>query len=405
MNTSTIFDDSYWMRQAIAQGAQVLYLTAPNPRVGCIIVRDGQVLGSGATQAVGGPHAEVMALRDMRQRGYDAADATVYVTLEPCSHYGRTPPCVDALIEARPARVVVAMLDPNPLVAGQGLARLRAAGIAVTTSVCVHEALAINPGFIARMTRKTPWVWLKLAASLDGRSALHNGVSQWITGTQARADGHHWRARSCVVLTGVGTVLADDPQLNVRHVQTDRQPIKAIVDTRFEIPEDARLLDGGRTWVFTCRSDPAKAERLAGRNVQVIELPAVHGPNEPLSGVGRTDMPRGGGRVDLAEMMRWMGANEINEVHVEAGSRLNGALLQAQCVDELLVYMAPMLLGDALPMARLPALESLEQAARFEFFETCMLAPDIRLRARLGERWRALLEAVQPAGLSQGHPE
>ncbi|UHL62758.1 bifunctional diaminohydroxyphosphoribosylaminopyrimidine deaminase/5-amino-6-(5-phosphoribosylamino)uracil reductase RibD [Paralcaligenes sp. KSB-10] len=405
MNTSTIFDDSYWMRQAIEQGAQVLYLTAPNPRVGCIIVRDGQVLGLGATQAVGGPHAEVMALRDMRRRGHDAADATVYVTLEPCSHYGRTPPCVDALIEARPARVVVAMLDPNPLVAGQGLARLRAAGIAVTTSVCVHEALAINPGFIARMTRKTPWVWLKLAASLDGRSALHNGVSQWITGTQARADGHHWRARSCVVLTGVGTVLADDPQLNVRHVQTDRQPIKAIVDTRFEIPEDARLLDGGRTWVFTCRSDPAKAERLAGRNVQVIELPAVHGPNEALSGVGRTDMPRGGGRVDLAEMMRWMGANEINEVHVEAGSRLNGALLQAQCVDELLVYMAPMLLGDALPMARLPALESLEQAVRFEFFETCMLAPDIRLRARLGERWRALLEAVQPAGVSQGHPE
>ncbi len=418
------------MRQAIRLSEQVLYLTAPNPRVGCVIVRDAQVLGQGATAAAGGPHAEVAALRDAREKGHDVAGATVYVTLEPCSHYGRTPPCVDALIEARPARVVVAMPDPNPLVGGQGLARLRAAGIAVTIPVCAEEALAVNPGFIARMTRKTPWVWLKLAASLDGRSALHNGVSQWITGPDARADGHHWRARSCVVLTGVGTVLADNPQLNVRFARAGsmssnapaqrpgasgellakevvRAPIKAVVDNRFEIPENARLFDGSRVFIFTRRSNAAKAARLADRNAQVIELPTVSrdagGRSDAQAGAGsRGEMGAGAvqsatnDRVDLAEMMRWLGAHDINEVHIEAGSRLNGALLQAQCVDELLVYMAPLLLGDAPGMARLPALQSLDAVQRFEFFDTLSLAPDIRLRARLPERWQALLRAVQP---------
>ncbi len=412
VNTSSpLPGDEAWMRQAIGLSEQVLYLTAPNPRVGCLIVRDGQVLGQGATAAAGGPHAEVAALRDARQKGHDVAGATVYVTLEPCSHYGRTPPCVEALVEARPARVVIAMLDPNPLVGGQSLARLRAAGIAVTIPVCAEEALAVNPGFIARMTRKTPWIWLKLAASLDGRSALHNGVSQWITGPAARADGHHWRARSCVVLTGVGTVLADNPQLNARlahtaggpggtpverpgasgvrlPVEESRAPIKAVVDNRFEIPENARLFDGSRVVIFTRSSDAAKAARLADRNAQVVELPTV-GRDAGLR-------PATNDRVDLAEMMRWLGAHDINEVHVEAGSRLNGALLQAQCVDELLVYMAPLLLGDALGMARLPALQSLDAAQRFEFFDTLPLAPDIRLRARLPERWQALLRAVRP---------
>ncbi len=396
--------DETWMRRAIALSESVLYLTAPNPRVGCVIVRDGQVLGEGATAAVGGPHAEIAALRDARQKKHDVAGATVYVTLEPCSHYGRTPPCVDALIASRPARVVVAMLDPNPLVGGQGLARLRAAGIEVTLPVCAEEALAINPGFIARMTRKTPWVWLKLAASLDGRSALHNGVSQWITGPAARADGHHWRARSCVVLTGVGTVLADNPQLNTRLAYAAgmpcdgplaepgrsgaRQPIKAVVDNRFEIPENARIFDGSRVLIFTRTNDAAKAARLADRNVQVIELPTIRRD--------ASAQPAANDRVDLAEMMRWLGAHDINEVHVEAGSRLSGALLQAQCVDELLVYMAPLLLGDALGMARLPALQSLDAVQRFEFFDTLSLAPDIRLRARLPDRWQALLRAVQP---------
>src|SRR5690606_5647109 len=276
-------------RQALQLAESVLYLTAPNPRVACLIVRDDQLLASGATQRAGGPHAEVVALRQAVANGIDVAGATFYVTLEPCSHFGRTPPCADALVAAKPARVGIAMRDPTPLVAGQGIARLQAAGIAVQTDVCTEAALAINPGFVARMTRKTPWAWLKLAASLDGRIALANGASQWITGPAARADGHHWRARSCVVLTGVGTVMADDPQMNVRHVETARSPIKAIVDSRFQVNEQARIFDGGKAWVFTCAVNPEKRRRLAARNVDVVELPAVDG------------------RVDLHAMMRWMG--------------------------------------------------------------------------------------------------
>ena len=372
-------DDAGWMRHAIALAHEALYVTSPNPRVACLIVRDGVLLASGVTRAAGGPHAEVVALRQAAQQGTDVGGSTVYVTLEPCSHYGRTPPCVDALIAARPARVVVAMADPNPLVGGKGLARLRAAGILVTTPVCAEEALAVNPGFVSRMTRQLPWVWMKLASSLDGRIALGNGESKWITGEAARADGHHWRARSCVVLTGSGTVLADDPQLSVRYVATARQPFKAIVDTRFEVNEDARIFDGTRTWVFTCRYDREKATRLAQRNVEVIELPSA------------------GGRVDLLAMMRWLAQNNINEVHVEAGARLSGALLQAHCVDELLLYMAPMLLGsDAIDMVRMDPLHSLDQAQRFSFIDMSSLAPDIRLRARDAARWQALLDAVPP---------
>lgn len=378
MSACTPADDERWMRQALALAESVMYITAPNPRVACLIVRDGHLLASGATQAAGGPHAEVMALRQAAEQGVDVAGTTIYVTLEPCSHYGRTPPCVDALIAARPGRVVVAMYDPNPLVGGQGIARLQAAGIQIETMVCAADALALNPGFVARMTRRTPWVWLKLAASLDGRTALSNGQSKWITGPAARADGHHWRARSCVVLTGSGTVKADDPQLNVRHVDTARAPVKAIIDTRFEVNEDARIFDGSPVWVFTTQSDPAKSARLADRNVRVIQLPAE------------------GGRVDLRAAMRWMGDHDINEVHVEAGSRLSGALLQAECVDELLVYTAPVLLGDGMGMACLPAFESLNQAQRFEFIDTQSVAPDLRLRARHIERWKALLQAVQP---------
>ena len=368
--------DLHWMQAAIDLSRDALYVTAPNPRVACLIVKQGQLLASGVTQAVGGPHAEVMALRQAGERGHDVAGSTVYVTLEPCSHYGRTPPCVDALIAARPARVVVAMADPNPLVAGRGMAKLRAAGIDVTASVCAEQALQINPGFVARMTRKTPWVWLKQGASLDGRTALNNGVSQWITGPEARADGHHWRARSCVVLTGSGTVQADNPQLNVREVQTPRPPIKAVIDSRFAIDENARLFDGTKTWIFTCRPDAAKAERLAARNVHVIQMPEL------------------GNRVDLAAVMQWLGEHEINEVHVEAGAGLNGALLQANCVDELLVYMAPVVLGDAVGMFGLPALESLDQAMRFEFIDVAAMGADIRVRARRAQRWQALLQAV-----------
>lgn len=377
MNVSPIAVDERWMRQALALAETVMAITSPNPRVACLIVAQGQLLASGATQRAGGPHAEVMALRQAAERGGKVAGSTVYVTLEPCSHYGRTPPCVDALIQARPARVVIAMRDPNPLVGGQGIARLKAAGIAVTVGVCLQEALAVNPGFVARMTRKTPWAWLKLAASLDGRIALANGESQWITGPAARADGHHWRARSCVVLTGSGTVLADNPQMNVRHVETARPPIKAIVDTRYEVNENARIFDGTKTWIFTCGQNAEKTQRLADKNVQIVQLPSK------------------GDRVDLEAMMRWMGEHDVNEVHVEAGARLSGALLQAGCADELLVYLAPVLLGDAIGMVRMQALQSLAEAQRFEFIDTAVLAPDLRLRARHAGHWNELLQATQ----------
>jgi riboflavin biosynthesis protein RibD len=374
--------DIAWMRRALELARGVLYDTSPNPRVGCVIVRDGQVIGQGATQPPGSAHAEIMALRDAAARGASVQGATLYVTLEPCSHHGRTPPCADAVIAARPARVVVAMADPNPLVRGRGLAALRSAGIEVVTGVCAEQALELNPGFVARMSRGTPWVWLKLAASLDGRSALHNGASQWITGERARADGHHWRARSCMVLTGMGTVRADDPQLTVRHVSTQRPPRRAVVDGRFEIPETARLFDApGEVVIFTGRDDPAKAGRLAARNVRVVRLPEI-----------------APGRVDLRAMLAWMGENHINEVHVEAGAGLSGALLEAGCVDELLAYLAPVLLGDALGMVRLPLLEHLDHARRFAFTEVTLVGEDVRLRARVPARWEALKAAV--AGIS-----
>ncbi|RBL87269.1 bifunctional diaminohydroxyphosphoribosylaminopyrimidine deaminase/5-amino-6-(5-phosphoribosylamino)uracil reductase RibD [Streptomyces cavourensis] len=371
------------MRRALALAQTVMYTTAPNPRVGCVIVRDGRVLGEGATQPPGGPHAEVGALRDAQARGESVAGATVYVTLEPCSHFGRTPPCVDALLAAKPARVVVALGDPNPLVNGRGLARLREAGIAVTTGVCREEALAINAGFMSRMSRGLPWTWLKMATSLDGRSALHNGVSQWITGPEARADGHHWRARSCVVLTGIGTVLKDDPQLTARSVATPRQPRRAVVDGRLELPEDARLIDGGEVIVFTARADAAKEARLAARNVRVVALPG----QEP-------------DRVDLPAMMRWFAAEQFNEVHVEAGAGLSGALVAAGCIDELLVYLAPMLLGDAAGLVKLPLLERLEAAPRYEFIDAERLGADLRVRARVADHWRELMRRVELPALS-----
>jgi len=385
VTATTDSDDITWMRQALALARSVMTSTTPNPRVGCVIVRDGRIVGEGATQPPGGPHAEVCALRDAAARGESVQGATMYVTLEPCSHFGRTPPCADAIAAAQPARVVVAMGDPNPQVNGQGLARLRAAGIAVTTGICADEALEINAGFVARMSRGTPWAWVKMAASLDGRSALHNGASQWITGEAARADGHAWRARSCVVLTGMGTMLKDNPRLNVRAVPTTRAPRRAVVDGRFEVPEDALLFDsanadGVETLIFTADPQAAnsdKAARLADRNVRVVTLPE-----------GDTH------RVDLPAMMRWLGSHDINEVHVEAGAGLGGALLSAGCVDELLVYLAPVLLGDAAAMLRLPLIEHLEHARRFEFTDTLRLGADLRLRARDAARWQALHHAI-----------
>lgn len=371
--------DVHWMRRALELAAGVMNLTTPNPRVGCVIVRGDQVLGEGATQKAGGPHAEICALQAAARHGLEVAGSTLYVTLEPCSHHGRTPPCAEAIIAARPARVVVAMGDPNPQVNGRGLARLRAAGIAVRTGVCLADALAQNPGFVTRMTRGTPWLWLKLAGTLDGRSALHNGVSQWITGPEARADGHAWRARSCAVLTGVGTVLADDPQLTVRHQPTPRQPRRVIVDSQLRTPPQARILEDGNVWIFTATGTAAARERLLARGAHII------------------DMPGADGRVDLPGMLRWLGQHDINEIHTEAGAILNGALWQAGCVDELIAYVAPMLLGDARPLVALPALERLPDAADFSFTAADLVGTDLRLRARRAASWRALLDAVRVA--------
>jgi diaminohydroxyphosphoribosylaminopyrimidine deaminase/5-amino-6-(5-phosphoribosylamino)uracil reductase len=375
--------DVFFMRQALALAESVLYVPSPNPRVGCVIVRGAQILGRGATQLVGGHHAEVMALSDMRANGFSAEGATVYITLEPCSHHGRTPPCVDALIAANPARIVFAHFDPNPTVAGRGMRALRAAGIDVSVGICAVQALELNPGFVSRMTRGLPYVWMKIASSLDGRTALSNGVSQWITGPQARTDGHHWRARSCVVLTGIGTVRTDNPKLTVRHVVTPRQPRRAVIDPGFEIPEDAALIDGNEVIIFTATERPDKAARLAERQVQVVWVP---------EGTPAPERPRP--RVDMHAMMQWLAAHGTNEVHVEAGSGLNGALLAADCVDELLIYMAPMLLGEGKGMVQVPELTHLEDAHKFEFIDVKQIGPDVRMRLRVAEHWRALMKSI-----------
>lgn len=384
--------DVFFMRQALALAEQALYVPTPNPRVGCVIVRDAQVIGRGATQAVGSFHAEVMALKDVQRQGLSAAGATVYITLEPCSHHGRTPPCVDALIAAKPQRVVFAHFDPNPHVAGRGMRLLRDAGIEVNVGVCADLALAVNPGFVSRMTRGVPYVWMKIAASLDGRTALSNGQSQWITGLEARADGHHWRARSCVVLTGIGTIRADNPQMNVRHVPTARQPRRAVIDPGFEINEDAAILKGEGAIIFTGHSDTEKALRLSDRGIHVVYV-----PEERTSTDGRLRP-----RVDMHAMMRWLGEHEANEVHTEAGSGLNGALLSADCVDELLVYMAPVLLGEGMGMAQLAALTKLTGAQRFEFVDLKQLGADVRLRARLPDHWRELMQKIHLTEYSTG---
>ncbi len=353
------------MRAALAQAQKSLYTTTPNPRVGCVIVREGEVIAEGHTQPAGFAHAEAHALHHAAENGVDVRGATVYVTLEPCSHHGRTPPCADALIAAGVARVVVAIEDPNPLVSGQGIARLRAAGIAVELGVLAAEAREMNIGFLFRMQHGRPWVRMKVAASLDGGTALQNGESQWITSSQAREDGHAWRAQACAILTGIGTVQQDDPQLNVRAVATPRQPRRIIVDSRLEISPAAKVLQGGGSWIIAAIDDPDRAARLRADGHQVIVL------------------PNDSGKVDLGELMRELGRRQINELHVEAGFKLNGSLLNAGVVDELLMYVAPCLLGPAQGIARLPLLERLSDRLTCRFHEVRQVGPDLRLLARI----------------------
>ncbi len=353
------------VRLAQAQAELGLNLTNPNPRVGCVIVLDGRVIGQGHTQRAGGPHAEIMALRDAAASGHDVRGATVYVTLEPCSHHGRTGPCCDALIQAGIGKVVASIADPNPLVAGQGFARLQAAGIEVEVGAGAEESRELNIGFFSRMIRKLPWVRLKAAASLDGRTALDNGVSQWITGEAARTDGHAWRARACAVLTGVGTVLQDNPRLDVRLVSAPRQPRLVIVDSELRTPPDARLFEAEReVWIYTARPDSANQTALEGRGATVIPLP------------GARD------KVDLGAMMRDLARREINELHVEAGHKLNGSLVREGLMDELLLYVAPRLVGQGAGIAHLGPFTALDQTTPLDIHSCERLGPDLRILAR-----------------------
>ncbi len=363
-NPVEISNDLQGMRHALHWAEKGLFTTTPNPRVGCVIVKDCKIIGEGHTQPAGQAHAEVQALHDARSRGFDVRGATAYVTLEPCSHHGRTPPCADALISAGIARVVAAIADPNPLVAGQGLAKLRTAGIETACGVLEAEAHELNIGFFSRMQRAKPWVRMKAAASLDGKTALHNGRSQWITGQAARDDGHWWRARACAILTGIGTIKADDPQLNVRAVDTPRQPRRIVVDSRLDIDPEARVLQGGGTWIVTAQKNPEKEALLHDRGAEIIMLPNAQG------------------KVDLPALMLELGRRQINEVHVEAGLKLNGSLIREACVDELLLYLAPNLLGDARGLFDLPALDTLDGKYALSFHEVKQIGLDLRILAR-----------------------
>lgn len=365
-------EDTQFMHLAIEQAQQALYLSNPNPRVGCVIVKEGQCIGVGHTQAVGGPHAEIEALKDARTQGHNPQGATVYVTLEPCSHTGRTAPCVEALIAAKVGKVSIAMSDPNPLVSGQGIQQLRAAGIVVQMGLLEAEARALNPGFIRRMCQGLPWVRMKMAASLDGKTALPSGESQWITGPLARADGHHWRAQACAILTGVGTVIEDDPRLNVRDVNTTRQPIKIIIDSHLAIPLNAQIFTteaSGVMIVYAAANSHEQQQKAAELTARGVELIAI---------------PNTGGKVDLTKLFSILATKyAMNEIHVEAGFKLNGSLLREDCVNELLLYLAPRFLGEGLGMAQVDPPTHLSQDLMgndWRIIDQTLFYPDLRLR-------------------------
>lgn len=351
--------DHAHMARALQLAERGLYTTSPNPRVGCVIVKDGAVVGEGWHERAGAPHAEAHALA---QAGGNARGATVYVTLEPCSHHGRTPPCAEALVEAGVARVVTAMSDPNPLVAGGGIAMLTLAGIRAEVGLMEAEARDLNPGFVSRMTRGRPWVRLKTAATLDGRTALEDGQSQWITGEAARADVQRLRARACAILTGSGTVRTDDPKMTVRDLDIGRQPLRVVADSALCTPPDAAILPA----LIACRhAAPAARSALEAAGAEIVELP---GRNE---------------HVDLAALLALLARRGVNELHVEAGATLNGALLAAGLVDEWVAYVAPMVLGEpARGLFAGAAPDTLAQAARFGLSDVRRVGADLRLVLR-----------------------
>ena len=366
--------DHTYMTQALAIAAQGLYTTSPNPRVGCVIVKNNQIIGQGAHLKAGEPHAEVHALREA---GAQAQFADAYVTLEPCNHHGRTPPCVDALITAGVKRVVVAMQDPNPLVAGQGIARLRAQGITVELGLLAVEALALNVGFIKRMMQQQPYVRCKIAASLDGATALNNGISQWITSEVARHDVQHWRAQSCAIVTGIGTVLADNPNMNVRLARVARQPLRVIVDRHLQTPLDANILKN-----ITAQSPvliayaAASAEAVA--NIQAAGASVLHCASSDIDTKNYKNA-----RIDLKSLVQHLAKIDINEVLLEAGAGLNSAFLQANLIDEYIIYLAPKFMGSAAKgMFALPEFTNMQQVPQLEIIDVQQIGPDIRLRAK-----------------------
>jgi len=374
------------LRQALALARGSFGLTDPNPRVGCVLGHeDGRVLGAGATQAAGSAHAEVMALRSARAAGHTLVGATAWVTLEPCAHQGRTPPCCDALIEAGLARCVVALADPYPAVAGQGLARMRAAGLQVQLvddADIVAAAREINIGFFSRIERGRPWVRVKAAASADGKLGLPDGRSKWITGEAARADGHAWRRRASAVLTGIGTVLADNPRLDVRAVTTARQPWRVVLDTTARTPTDAALFEPeGGVLVVAAAGPPVRVAALRARGAEVWD-------GEPARSA-----------VELLSLLQRLAARGINELHVEAGPQVTGSLLQAGLVDEFVLYLAPIFLGPGLPLIHMAALQELAQAQRFVWSEATALGDDLRLRlmSKGAGAW-----GTEPAAVSAG---
>ena len=356
-------DDFEFMARALRLAERGLYTTTPNPRVGCVLVKDGRVVGEGWHERAGEPHAEVVALK---AAGAAAEGATAYVSLEPCAHQGRTPPCSDALIATKVARVVAAMQDPNSQVEGKGLQKLRDAGIRVEVGLMEEQARELNIGFVSRMTRGRPWMRVKIAASLDGKTALKNGVSQWVTGPDARRDGHHWRARACAVMTGIGTLKDDDPRLTVRDVPTTRQPLRIVVDSRLRITPQAKIFDGGPVLIATATHDAAKARLLEDKGASVVVLPNAES------------------KVDLSKLAEHLAGMGLNEVLVEAGLNLNSALRRAGVVDELLLYLAPHLLGNSgRGMLDLGELTTMDQRLQLEIRETRMIGPDMRILARL----------------------
>lgn len=376
--------DGQRLGEALRLAEQAIGLTDPNPRVGCVIARpDGLVIGRGSTQAAGQAHAEIVALRDAEASGHTVRGATAWVTLEPCAHHGRTPPCCDALVAAGVARVVVALTDPFPEVDGRGIARMRAAGIEVVVADPASDlavaARELNIGFFSRVRRKRPWLRMKIAASLDGRTALTNGRSQWITGAPARADGHAWRRRASATLTGIGTVLEDDPRLDVREVPTARQPQRVIVDSRLQTPLGARILQPpGNVWIY------AGAQDAGSRSDEAVQAATRRRALEATGTVDIRDLPEpgGAGKVDLAAMLADLAARGVNELHVEAGHKLNASLLRAGLVDELLVYLAPKLIGLGREMAAFGPIAELAEALPLRFIETVPIGEDLRIRAR-----------------------